>query len=249
MHPPRKVITVGPVIGAKVYRQDVVVKRAGFAKQPPERVDGDIMNLSRKSLRRLAFTASNTAVDFVAMLTLTYPEAYPVDGRICKRHLNTLLTRLRQKYTAVSYLWFMEFQKRGAPHFHILVDRFIPHDWLAEAWYKIVDSGDEKHLQAGTQADKIRSQNGAKHYVVKYAAKCNQKAVPIGFRRVGRYWGASRNVKPQPVGTIDINESQLYQLLIESNWGYVENVKGKPVAILYNAAPGIVELVARPPRL
>ena len=92
-------------------------------------------------------------------------------------------------------LWVMEFQKRGAPHFHILVDKHIPHQDVAAMWYKIVSSGDEKHLKAGTRVSRIKNVKQVICYISKYLGKKNyQKVVPEGFENVGRFWGMSRGM-------------------------------------------------------
>lgn len=40
----------------------------------------------------------------------------------------------RQYKVAPNYIRILEFHKSGNPHFHILIDRFIPQEWIAEAW-------------------------------------------------------------------------------------------------------------------
>jgi hypothetical protein len=62
----------------------------------------------------------------------------------------------------------------------------------------------------------IRSENGARNYVAKYASKERQKKVPDEYRSVGRFWGASRQVKPDGV-VCDITEDDVEQWLIDNN--------------------------------
>lgn len=131
------------------------------------------------------------------MGTLTYPCGYPTDGRTCKDHLDTLVKSIRRyvsKGGAVSedfsLFWFLEFQGRGAPHFHFFCTDELPKDWLARRWYEIVGSNDVRHLAAGTRIEAIRSgRYGTCAYASKYAAKHSQKDVPPGFSHVGRFWG------------------------------------------------------------
>lgn len=55
--------------------------------------------------------------------------------------------------------------------------------------------------------ESIYKENGATRYCLKYAAKQEQKLVPIGFQNVGRFWGTSRGVEAKPLATLLINET------------------------------------------
>lgn len=192
---------VGHPTEIHVYKNDVRVKHftGSYQKGNNGGRKEKITEWSWKSRRELAFVASNTDVEFDVMVTLTYPREYPADGSVCKRHLDRFLTWMRRRVKPMSYLWFFEFQKRGAPHYHLMYKSLgvkVPKTELSQAWYSIVESGDESHLAAGTRIEKIRSQGGASRYAVKYAMKMYQKHVPSGFERVGRFWGTSRDVPP-----------------------------------------------------
>lgn len=197
---------MGTVIGIAVYKNDTVVIRRGRAhkSKPPER--GIVTLFSKKSRLRLAFVASNTSVRFRTMITLTYPREFPNDGRQVKANLHAFMAWLKRDVGTMSYLWFLEFQRRGAPHIHILMDKTIPRNRqerqgirfrVSAAWYRIVQSGDVRHLQAGTRTEQIRKHDGAARYCVKYAFKMLQKQVPKLYQNVGRFWGCSRNVRPE----------------------------------------------------
>lgn len=220
------------VVGVRVHKSDIEVVRRKhvedepFDREPPPR--GKVTEFSYKSRQRLAFTAANSLVTFQSMLTLTYPADFPSDGKTVKSHLNTFLQALRRR-TKQPYLWFLEFQRRGAPHFHILSAYRLPSprnvvkrsngaswetfkpddDWAAQRWYEIVGSGDLNHWRCGTSWEAIRSKDGGARYAVKYAYKLEQKSVPEDYSNVGRMWGHSRDVKPPerpltklPVSTI-----------------------------------------------
>lgn len=55
--------------------------------------------------------------------------------------------------------------------------------------------------------ESIYKEDGATRYCLKYAAKAEQKLVPIGFQNVGRFWGTSRNVSPKPLASLVIGET------------------------------------------
>jgi hypothetical protein len=125
-------------------------------------------------------------------ITLTYPEEYPCNGRVTKSHLNAFLQFLRNR--GAKCVWVLEFQARGAPHYHLIVSDFVSKEEIAERWYKIVGSGDEKHLRAGTGISSIRSKEQLYGYLSNYIKKLDQKTPPVEFEDVGRFWGGSRNL-------------------------------------------------------
>jgi hypothetical protein len=182
----------------------------------------DIYQLSDKSVRNLKFYLRNVMHLMDSICTVTYPNDFPQDGRVIKNHIDILGKRLARKN--IKYIWVMEFQERGAGHFHIFTTQPIDRQWIAKAWYEIVGSGDPKHLKAGTsvqyiveeddprlEADraryktlKLRGERNAKRnyisrseaisYMVAYYKKESQKEVPFGFYMPGRFWSASRGL-------------------------------------------------------
>lgn len=233
-----------PPIGVKCHRRDLeIVRQHRRPEELAERLEGakrrgKIEELSYKSRQRLAFTAANTLTNFRSMFTFTYPEKWENDGRRVKRDLNSILTDLRRApflASKLEYLWFLEFQKRGAPHFHILTNQEVPKPrailrrkgkvagetnlealgWISERWYSIVGSGDEKHFRAGSAFESIRKQDGAARYVVKYAYKTEQKSVPDAYQNVGRFWGCSRTVKPPERKLERVTRKGVFDLLVK----------------------------------
>jgi hypothetical protein len=122
-------------------------------------------------------------------MTLTYPREWSPDCRRWKSDLDNFLYRLERRYPGVAAVWRLEFQKRGAPHFHLLVFyvRSVPWRWLRGAWAQVVAgcrscrwdeesarwiSGpkcmcDQRHVRAGTQVKRVQSWHG----VMRYASK------------------------------------------------------------------------------
>jgi hypothetical protein len=139
------------------------------------------------------------------MFCLSYPAAFPTDGRQVKADLNRWLTWFRRRVKGVPYFWFLEFQERGAPHVHIYLsakDNELPHREMATAWAGFI-SGDDRdtwdkvftvHSHA-KQLQNFRTRDGYIRYAAKYALKTRQKSVPVAYQNVGRFWGASRAVK------------------------------------------------------
>jgi hypothetical protein len=240
----------GQIEAIEIYKNDVVVRRRGLSKPPSEVTRGKVTKFSERSRKRLAFVASNTTIPLRTMITLTYPAEYPSNGKTVKGHLRLFLTWLQKETQGCEYLWFLEFQLRGAPHFHILTDWPLPKDrdnkvlWyakIAQFWYETVDSGDFNHRLAGTRTETLRSADGGARYAVKYAQKMRQKAVPPDYQDVGRFWGHTRKVKPEPESRHRATEDDVRGML--EGWKY-EPPSHVPVwRVLYNQAEWAREYV------
>lgn len=233
-----------PVTGIEIYKRDVRVKRAaegehlGGGKRKP------VTEFTKRARQNLAFVAMNTSVTFQTMVTLTYPAIFPTDGRECKAHLAAFLQWMRRTWNNPDYLWFLEWQKRGAPHFHILVARKRQRgdiQAVAAEWFRIVDSRDDKHLMAGTQTARIRKPDGAARYAVKYACKMRQKRPPQGFIWCGRLYGYSRAVKPVCQAAVEIDERSLRAIL--DGWEYCPPEETDLYPLLYGATTTVVRVL------
>ncbi|HLW03938.1 MAG TPA: hypothetical protein VKT82_35145 [Ktedonobacterales bacterium] len=153
---------------------------------------GKIRGFSRASRRRMLRAMASLKREEVArakFVHLTYPSEYPTPAK-AKDHLRAFIKRLRRQFEKAAVTWKIEPQKRGAPHFHLLIlgPMRIDKHWLSRAWYEVVDSGDEKHLRAGTKIEVVRSYRGAVSYTSKYMAKV-QEMEPDEAEAWGRWWG------------------------------------------------------------
>jgi hypothetical protein len=80
------------------------------------------------------------------MVTLTYPAEFPIDGKLVKRQFEALCKRwLRQWGERPRGMWVIEFQDRGAPHFHMICgapkgieDREL-RDWGFNTWTAYIE--------------------------------------------------------------------------------------------------------------
>jgi hypothetical protein len=142
-------------------------------------------------LRKMARIAPSRAV----FVTLTYPERYPSTAR-AKMHLRALLERIRRRYPQSSAFWRLEYQERGAPHFHLLFFElpFIPFATLRQWWAEIVSAYVDGYLPR-VRIEKIRSHRGAMYYTAKYVAKMSEEGSVSAFfildayLHAGRWWG------------------------------------------------------------
>ncbi len=195
-----------------IGHQDVIVKsgHVNTSYRPKSRDSGGtrgvIKELSKSSVNRMKLTLRNVdPVLIKSILTLTYPKDFPLNGRDVKRHLD-LMKRWLKRHGVGSGFWFLEFQKRGAPHFHMFLSCFPVGgvQAVSKAWCQIVGGNDENHLRwhlgelSGTPClELMRNPHAASAYATKYATKVEQKAVPEEFEDVGRFWGYwGRSMRP-----------------------------------------------------
>jgi hypothetical protein len=152
---------------------------------------------SRKRLMDLFNKMDKAKRGNALFITLTYPGQYPDFWADWKRHLDTFCKRLVRLWPKASLIWKLEFQKRGAPHFHMIVWGIpkLPKRWLSAVWYAIVGSNDPKHLQAGTNVERVRKDEKIIGYIAKYFTKDGDSRLDIV---TGRTWG-SRGVKHLPI--------------------------------------------------
>jgi hypothetical protein len=149
--------------------------------------------------------------DFV---TLTWHYAYLREKRTPQQVLNVFLTNLRKAYPNTHYIWRLEPQQRGAPHFHLmLMHAYGGHDpgatemahWCAETWHRIADPSSEAHAEHGVKTREIDSYRAARAYVSKYCAEVDKN---LGAPIPGRQWGTSRDLPFRPVWSKRIGESE-----------------------------------------
>lgn len=156
-----------------------------------------------------------------AMITLTYPGDWLTvapTGRAAKRHLRIFRRRFERAWgQRLGAFWKLEFQRRGAPHFHLFM--VPPHGtaprgryaglrfkrWLSLTWADVVNHPDpaerQRNVRAGTGVDyaeglRARDPRRIAEYFAKHGAfraKEYQHIVPPAWRGPGdgpgRFWG------------------------------------------------------------
>ena len=76
----------------------------------------------------------------IGFITLTLPSIQNhVDTEIKDKCLNQFLVEIRKYYDITEYVWRAEKQYNSNIHFHILVNKFIPHAEIRERWNRIID--------------------------------------------------------------------------------------------------------------
>lgn len=146
-------------------------------------------------LRRIAAVNKLAYTVLPTFVTLTYPREYPTDPTEYRRHARAFLKRLYRKYGDRPVIWRLEFQKRGAPHYHLLVwdlpSSPSVEEWVREAWFEVVGSGDEHHQVHGVHVRPTDSWRRVSAYLAKYIAKPADAEGEVQ-EPVGRWWGVER---------------------------------------------------------
>jgi hypothetical protein len=134
------------------------------------------------------------------LITLTYHNDWPEDPARWKDHLDAFRKRLERRYGKFSALWRLEYQRRGAPHFHLLCffwthqgrKGLLPflRDDVGPLWWDVTGRTSQEHLRAGTRCELPHSWKGAQVYLSKYMTKL-EKLIP-GQKPPGRFWGVWR---------------------------------------------------------
>lgn len=160
---------------------------------------GRVEEFSAESRRRLSklvasFDQTRVVVGHFRFVTLTYPKVFPT-ARETKVHLDRVLKRFERAWGPRGMVWKLEPQKRGAPHYHLLIlmgsqDTLdAERSWWAQNWFDSVGSGDVKHFRAGTAVEVVRDWSGVGAYAAKYLAK---PCWAHGWEAPGRWWGVKR---------------------------------------------------------
>jgi hypothetical protein len=165
---------------------------------------------SRKRMMNLAarIEKENTPI----FVTLTYPEVFP-SAIGAKRDFKVFIQRIKRLWSNLGYMWKLEFQKRGAPHFHLFlwnVDFIEALKKISNIWYEVCGTNDQNHLLAGTRVEKIIISNGIMSYASKYLGKIISEESPEGL---GRIWGYGGNIPISSGEEYIINDRETYKIL------------------------------------
>lgn len=209
-----------------------------------------------------------------ALITLTYPktwEAVVPDSVTARRHLKLLRHRYERTFGEMAAVWKMEFQKRGACHFHLFMTppsnlkEF--RSWLSENWTDILKIPDPeeraKHLVAGTGVDigegmrnsdpKRLSVYFSKHGSANFGVKEYQNRPPELWlednKSVGRFWGYFRLRKL--IHTTEVSpENALFIARTMRRWSRANSTPRKVRVARVNQKTGVVNYrtVRRRPR-
>lgn len=185
-----------------------------FDRRPCDWTRGDVDEFSHESRKRLLrkFACLQTFdLHDAKFLTLTYHHAHEGNPLKAREDLSTFLQWLRDNYKGIRYIWRLELQKRGAPHFHLIV--FFPYtispgglksfnQTVVQTWHRIGDPESKDHVKYGCMVENVSSRKKCFSYLSKYIAKEDQ-ANKSPYK--GRRWGHSSNMNFQPLLDVDVS--------------------------------------------
>ena len=182
------------------------VRKSGYEDcgRATDRIRGAITSFSGPARERLLRLISRyTGEGQVDLVTLTMPRRWPESPAVCAALFRTWTKRLRRKYPECCVIWKREWQRRGAPHWHLMVIHpvasglglrcVIDREWLSASWNDVVAPGDADHLRAGTKLESPRSRSAFTSYMAKELGKSCQDTwagyYAERYGSVGRTWG------------------------------------------------------------
>ena len=150
-------------------------------------------------------------------LTLTYGKNVLKNKTIanCKTDLDTFLKALRRVAPLGCWIWVLEFQKRGAPHYHIVwshkgVTREEAIKATEGVWLRI--TGEDGSSTESRKRYSCDYGEGVGEQTIQYLTteltKSEQKKCPKGHKP-GRYWGRGPHKNlPMPISNFEYLDSE-----------------------------------------
>lgn len=188
-------MTLNCAIEAQGSLVGLAAQRPGSPSQPPPK-RGKVTTFSPASRRRLMRRLARMNAKKAVFMTLTYPAEFP-GPRVAYTHLRAFLERFRRAAPKASAVWRLEYQKRGAPHYHIIWYGlpYIKWETVRKWWAEIIDAYVDDWLPR-VELKMIWSARQLMYYVSKYVAKLPSPAsgedgyfIDVPYPHVGRFWG------------------------------------------------------------
>lgn len=134
------------------------------------------------------------------------------------------------RYAKVSYVWKVEFQKRGQLHYHLILNRYLPWKEITHAWNSrmkkagFLNEWAKEHghfMPNSVDVRSVRMDKGKamSKYLAKYLAKDleNEKG-----QKVGKWWGASRNLNVKRFvfegSSTELSKLASAKQIVDDNW-------------------------------
>lgn len=221
----------------RLFQSRITIQKTGLAPANALlKVRGVVSNdFSRKSRRRLmdAFHSWQVPEGYKRYhIVLTYPAIYSENWQDWKDNLKAF----KRKITAVfgdslQGYWRLELQKRGAPHYHLLIA--LPKGIvtnkklkkLVTIWWATIAHKDDKYEgKYATQCKVIHSDRMAQNYISKYVAK-----IPDKQESIQTYMDESLGQQFERESK-DFLLGQLRQKTIGRHWGRMGKPDESPIA-------------------
>ena len=177
------------------------------AHTPPTRKAKDIKTFSENSRRRLIQLLARVNLKYyseVYFVSTTFDKVYPENSEELKYFLDRYLKSLKKNYPDLAYIWKLEIQKRGVPHFHFFF--FIPNytnkykigivkKIIKSKWNMMLKDRNQWTKKYSVNFQTVKEKKKVFSYVAKYTSKIDS---PLDKLYPGRKYGYSRNLNLEP---------------------------------------------------
>lgn len=182
----------------------------------PERAKNDIGKFSKHSRLRMMKVLSKLNLNSYAgvfHVTLTYRNEFPKSLTEVKYQFKKFTQLLKYRNLEFSFVSRIEFQKRGAPHLHVIfLFKQFPkfrniesaRIYFTEYWLRSIESDSLAQLLHAVKVTSTKEPKQFFYYVSKYSAK-EDEVNSYGFK--GRRWSCSSNLDISPLEEYDISNS------------------------------------------
>lgn len=193
-----------------------------LSPEPPERDENDIKEFSKHSRRRLFSLI--TSLDYPEygkpiFISATWHEDFPNSKHDLKTHLDKFHKRLRRNLPPFHIIWKLEYQKRGAPHFHFILfpldnsksfqDNLIYKNIFTQ-WMELKECNCKDCKLYSIKSKPINEFSHCMVYISKELGKVTQNEQ---HHNLGRIWGSSRDMKIRIFREIEMPFEQYSQML------------------------------------
>ena len=170
----------------------VVDTEQGTARAPINTPRGVVQGISSKSRGRLIkLLAKINRPDAPVFITLTYRE-FTDDFEQWKADLHRFKCAFVYHFPTLAAVWRLEFQQRGAPHYHLLawLDRESTVGFVEETvrrcWLNAIGQHSRANQEHGTTVEHVADFRECAFYISLYQSKDDQDRKDI---QTGREWG------------------------------------------------------------
>jgi hypothetical protein len=191
-------------------------KKKKYRATPKRGIIRNFSQASRNRLLRLFSCLQYSKFYNTYFVTLTYHNRNEPKRATCKSDLNVFLQYIRDNYPLSHYIWRLELQKRGMPHFHVILFNMPQTDLKAEdklrhelniAWHRIADPTSSSHFSYGFDIKRLISFKQAFFYISKYCAKIDNN---LDCKKLGRIWSRSVDLPVGPTCIVTLSTTEYY---------------------------------------
>jgi len=186
-----------------------------LASKRPTSPRGQVEGMSRKARRRLLVAlAMVSRSDPCHFVTLTYAE-FVEDCAQWHRDLDSFAKALARRFPHYCGFWRLQFQERGAPHFHLILwlcEEGQAEDvcnWASVTWCRITGDNSEKHQKYGADVQECGDFRATGFYLALYQGKAEQDRKDI---LTGRLWGmlGRSRLRLSPLSETQLNTQEYH---------------------------------------